>query len=242
MPSLGLSGEYFWVFCTLCSLIAFFLKVSFKCVFYKVKHLFSHFALILSLLYQALLHRYFPIFHRVLSPYKPRILLSLPPPPNTHFSGQHYPSAIQWLPLLCSLASLERPWCWVRLKAKGRKGLLQDAVWLDSTADSMSMNLGKLRDTVNDKGAWCAAVHGLTKVGHNLVTEQEHPVLSLLCSPLPSQRTVTSCPSGPMYCAKHMKITSSLRIYQNQNIRYYPQMRILWVFVSMEFSSLKKLV
>ena len=42
--------------------------------------------------------------------------------------------------------------------------------WLDSITDSVDMNLSKLQEIVKDKGAWCAAVHGVT---HYLVTEQQ---------------------------------------------------------------------
>ena len=43
--------------------------------------------------------------------------------------------------------------------------------WLDSITDSMDVNLSRLWAVVKDRGAWCAAVHGSQRVGHNLVTE-----------------------------------------------------------------------
>ena len=35
--------------------------------------------------------------------------------------------------------------------------------WLDSITYSMDMNLGKLWEIVDDRGAWCATVHEVTK-------------------------------------------------------------------------------
>ena len=35
--------------------------------------------------------------------------------------------------------------------------------WLDSITDTMDMNLSKLQEIMKDRGAWHAAVHGVTK-------------------------------------------------------------------------------
>ena len=60
-----------------------------------------------------------------------------------------------------SANSLEKTYA--RKDCSQRRREQQGTKWLDSIADSMDMNLNKLREIVEYRGIWCATVHGVTK-------------------------------------------------------------------------------
>ena len=73
--------------------------------------------------------------------------------------------------------SLEKTLMLGKTEGRKRRGW-QRMRWLDCITDSLDMNRSKLQETVKDRGAWCASVHGF-RVGHNWATEKQQ--YSRLC-------------------------------------------------------------
>ena len=74
--------------------------------------------------------------------------------------------------LKLKLNSLEKSLMQGKIEGRRRRGC-QRMRWMDGMKDAMNMNLGKLQETVRVREAWCAAVHGIARVGHDWATEQQ---------------------------------------------------------------------
>ena len=74
-------------------------------------------------------------------------------------------------------------------KIEGERRRQQRMRWLDSITNLVDMNLSKLRETVEDAGAWQSM--GSQRVAHDLATEQQRKLATLCHGARPSQVAYT---------------------------------------------------
>ena len=74
---------------------------------------------------------------------------------------------------------LEKTRGWEKLKSKGEAGM-QRMKWLDSITNSMDINLSKLQETVEGRGACLLQPTRLQGVRLYIATEQQNHVTSIM--------------------------------------------------------------
>ena len=82
--------------------------------------------------------------------------------PETHWNDWYWSWSSNTSATWCKQPThWKRLWCWENLRAGGEWG--DRRYWLSVITNSMDMSSSKFQEIVQDREAWCAAVHAVTK-------------------------------------------------------------------------------
>ena len=88
-------------------------------------------------------------------------------------------ASILWPPDVKSLLNGKKTLMLGKVEGKKRRRG-QKMRWLNNITDSIAINLNKLREIVKDRGAWHAAVHGVTELDMSSITHKTQTITTTI--------------------------------------------------------------